>query len=125
MPEVKILLFRERSFYDDYNNFKEITDSITDWEEISNSQYEYLVANIHKLRKWPYDLWPLLVVKDTEPIALRIESIKELIDAEIAKAEEKKRKAEEKKRLTKEADKKKQEEKELKLLEELKKKYDP
>ena len=121
MPEVKIILGTE---YVDPWNTTIILDSITDWEEISGEELEYLKENIYKISTWPSGLYPTILVKDEIPVSNRIESIREKIKEELNKKKEqaiKNKEAQEKRIATKLRN---QEEKERKMLEKLKGKYE-
>jgi hypothetical protein len=121
MPEVKIILGTE---YVDPWNTTILLDSITDWEEVTDEELEYLQHNLYKITTWPTGLFPTILVKDVVPISIRIESIKNKIKEDLEHKKEKERRnkeAQEKRLATKQKNK---EEKERKLLEQLKGKYE-
>ena len=124
---VKILLTRDVILdQDDYYSRKIIQDSISDWEEISDDDYNFLRNNLSRLYKpyqREYDLVPMLVVKDDKSVLDRIESIKEFIEQEKVREAKEKAAAEAKK--IEQAKKRmlKKSKSELELFEELKKKF--
>lgn len=93
MPLVKIvksLLISARDYYDDYESQRVIVEGITDWEEISDSDLDFLRKHFYML---PETSNLILLVKDEIPVMDRIKSIKEFLKKQkekIAKAEEKK-----------------------------------
>lgn len=84
---VKILLSRDISYDNeyDYTSQRIIQESISDWEEISDEDYEFLRLNFCWLFKdytKEYNLVPSLIVKDNKPVIERIESIKTYMEQE-------------------------------------------
>lgn len=84
MPFVKIFLMeRLGSYYDnsDVNSEIEIlSEGISDWEEISDDDLNFLRNNLNLLA--PYygkQYSPRLIVKDSQSVRERIQSIKDLI----------------------------------------------
>lgn len=128
MKEVRVILINDQcGYYDEEETHGSavIREGISDWEEITDEEYRLLKSNwwrfVNDLRAT--GARPVLLEKDSMPVKHRINSIRdwlrierERIDAEAAtkraKAEERARK-----KLLKDA------ESELKLLEELRKKY--
>jgi hypothetical protein len=124
---VKIVLAQDISLddYGDYYSRNIIRDSITDWEEVSDEDFNFLRGNLSWLFRSVQDagMTPCLLVKDEQPIVQRIQSVKD----EIRKYEENQRKQREKaeqekaerarKRLLKQA------KSELELLTQLQEKY--
>jgi hypothetical protein len=92
---VKVILAQEIQLddYGDYYSRNIIRDSITDWEEISDEDYEFLRKNLYHLFNTAADpgLRPYILVKDEVPIVQRIQSVRD----EIRKFEEQKRKRQE------------------------------
>ncbi len=119
---VKILLMQELS--DDYYSQKLIRDSITDWEEISDEDFKFLRANLHRIYPPHGEFAPCIITKDDEPIVERISQLRAAIDREKRQQEER----EAKKRLAKEAKERERLMKKLGsekvLYEELKKKFE-
>ena len=123
MKQVKIVLTDQTvddSYGDSYTTI--IRDSITDWEEISDDDYELLKDNFWQLQK-KYTQNAMLIEKDTVSVIERIASIKEWIQEERIRQEQEaaKRKAAAEEKALKRMLKKAGDEK--RLLEELKKKY--
>lgn len=125
--EIKILLVEDRysNYDDDYTSTTVLREGISDWETVSDEDYDLLNKHMHMLiRQLPSGFRPIIVTKDPVRVADRVASIKdELAKIKAAQeAEREKRRKEEqdraKKRLLKKAAS------ELALLEELKKKYE-
>jgi hypothetical protein len=126
MKQIKIVHVHSYTEYEDNGILR---DSITDWEEVSDEEYEFLRENWYRIchnitqEYGNVSVTPLLIVKDSTPVTARIMSVYDLIQQEKAKqakvAAERHAKAEAKKQ--KEAAAKA--ERERKLLEELKQKY--
>lgn len=124
MPKIKLLLVEE-TYYDYDDNYHEavLKSGITDWEEVSEEDYDFLKRNKFRLKS--VDGSNILIVsQDSIPILKRIQDIKDEIQKEIDKAEEeknKKKKKAEENRLKKLA---KTEAQEKELLNILKSKYE-
>lgn len=107
VKQVKILLSRDvYDGYDDPYSRSILQDGISDWEEISDEDYNFLRNNLYMLSNLyskEYNLSPILVVKDEKPVLNRIESIKEFIKNEQRREAE--RKAEEERKKTEKAKK--------------------
>jgi hypothetical protein len=92
---VKIVLAQDISLddYGDYYSRNIIRDSITDWEEVSDEDFDFLKSNIVHLFRSVRDagMQPCLLVKDEQSIVQRIQSVKD----EIRKFEEDRRKQQE------------------------------
>lgn len=124
--EIKILLVEDLyNDIDDYNTSAVIKESISDWETVSDEDFEFLRKNTAVIdRKIPSGYRSVIVMKDPLRISERIESIQAEIDR--VKAEQqaerdrrrKKQEEQERKRLLK------SQKTELALLAELKKKYE-
>ena len=123
MREVKIVSIVD-GYYDSYgdDSFTMLKNDITDWETISDEDFDLLHRNLHLIARKVNDR-VVIVEKDRVLVVERIKSIKEWLANEKAKQEEERRKRSEKnaelakkKMLKKAGD-------ERKLLEELKKKY--
>lgn len=127
VKQVKILLSRELyNEYDDIYSRSILQDGISDWEEISDEDYDFLRRNLYMLSNLytkEYNLSPVLIVKDERPVFDRIQSIKEYINQE--KQKEAKRKAEEERKKAEKAKKRmmKQTADERALFEQLKEKF--
>lgn len=125
MKEVKIVLVQE-FFNDDSYSVNIIRDSITDWEQISDEDLQFLRRNLIKVvgdTKIGYEFKPMLIIKDAQPVSVRIKEIKKEIAAAQARIE-KARKEREAKRKQKEKDKLlKSQTSEKELFRELAKKY--
>ena len=115
---------------DCYHNYDDdssviLREGISDWENISDEDYQVLKDNFWRLQHGTYqtDLRPVLIEQDSVPLAKRIINIKELIAQERERQEKEQadRKAKEAERTRKKLLKKAGDEQ--KLLEELKKKY--
>lgn len=124
MPKIKLLLVEETYYdYDDNYNAAVLRSGITDWEEVSQEDYDFLKRNKFRLKS--VDGSNILIVsQDSIPILKRIQDIKDEIQKEIDKAEEeknKKKKKAEENRLKKIA---KTEAQEKELLNILKTKYE-
>lgn len=127
--QVKIILSKEViTSYDDPYNYTLIRDGITDWEEISDEDYDFLRWNLSYLYKTYNEeygnLVPMIIVKDDKPVLDRIESIKEFIEQ--LKTKEAERKAEEERKKAEKAKKRmmKKVADERALFEQLKEKFD-
>ena len=110
----------DRTDYNCYNNDVNIIKSITDWQEVTNEDYNILKGNIAEIKS---KLIPVMLEQDIEPLHNTIEKCLTYIKNEKKKRdqEEKKYKEENEKRQKTAEEKKKK--KELKKLEELRKKY--
>lgn len=120
---VKIVLVEETS--DDYYSRKIIRDGITDWEEISDEDYDLLRYNVKRLYDMEHNMEPMLIVKDDVPVIERLKSVKEAIGKERAKQEAEKRKREEAKLAREQAKLMKKVNSEKELFEKLKAKFEP
>jgi hypothetical protein len=121
MKRVKIVLYDTLYDEDDWNTQNIIKDGICDWEEITDEQYQYLQLNLNNLSKefkkeFGYGYLGI-VVQDDKPVQYRINSIKEFIDLQLAKIEERQKLLAKKKKeaAEKKAEKKALEEKEVYL----------
>ena len=89
MPQVKILISEDNGDYD--NNSRFITESITDWEDISTedlqllNKYRYDLSQ-ELLGKYAYNRGLIILVKDHEPITRRIADLKEIVAVKLKKA---------------------------------------
>lgn len=130
--QVKIVLFDKYEYADDYYDYsslKVIKQGITDWETISDEDYEFIRNNLYYLKRIYHDKpgiasEPILIVKDDRPVIDTIKKIKEAIEKT-----EQDRRAEEEKEAAMKADRArkrqaKKEEKERALLEQLQKKFE-
>ena len=124
MKEVKIVLVHDA--YTDYDDSRAIMqEGISDWEQIPDEDHKLLKQNWYKVceNMAMYNARPVLLEKDSVPVKMRINSIKEWIAEEKAKAEREaqikrdKAQARALKKLAADAASEKR------LLEELKKKY--
>ena len=123
MKQVKLILSSTRiddEYGDEYSTI--VTDSISDWETISDDEYQLLKDNMYRLQH-SYTNNVVLLEKDSVPVIHRIASIREWIQAEREKDEKEKaeRQAQQLERARKKMLKKAGDE--LKLLEELRAKY--
>ena len=127
MKEVRIVLVHDLSSgYDDDDSQSAIKEGVTDWEQVSDEEYRLLKDHwwrlSHEMGAYARGR-PVLLEKDSEPVKQRIGSIREWVRKEQervqAESAAKRAKVEERarKKLLKDA------ESELKLLEELRKKY--
>lgn len=91
------------SSYDDEWNSVETINSISDWETITEEEYNFLKNNLYRLFNRVTEGYPVLLRKDSVSVHQRITSIKEFIAADVEK--ERKRIEENKKRLKKAAEK--------------------
>lgn len=120
---VKIVLVEEAS--DDYYSRKIIRDGITDWEEISDEDFDLLRYNLRRLYDTEYNLEPMLIVKDDVAVVDRLKSIKDALVKERARQEADKRKREEAKLAREQARLQKKLGTEKELFEKLKSKFEP
>jgi len=118
---VKILLMQETS--DDYYSQKIIRDSISDWEEISDEDFQFLQKHLASIFPYNNGFMPLLMVKDDKPVLSRIEQIKKVLDREKEKQDAERAKREESKRAKEKARMLKKMASERELFDELKKKF--
>ncbi|AUZ95091.1 hypothetical protein FDI40_gp332 [Agrobacterium phage Atu_ph07] len=102
MPEVKIFMASSSSYDDEWNSVETI-NSISDWETITEEEYNFLKNNLYRLFNRATEGYPVLLRKDSVSVHQRITSIKELIAADVEK--ERKRVEENTKRLKKAAEK--------------------
>lgn len=123
--EIKILLVDDMYDDIDYNTSSVIKESISDWETVSDEDFEFLRKNMHVIaRKIPIGFRTVIIAKDPLRIAERIESVQAEIDrlkAEQEAERERQRKAQQERERKKLLKTKKSE---LELLAELKKKYE-
>ena len=123
---VKIILVEDDTYGDGYDDpYQKVTGTITDWDEISDDDYEVLLENktlwADTLRnKYGWGLCPRILLKPEEPITEIIQTVHDLIaDAKLkVKEQEDQRRREKEKKAA--IDKKRQEEKDRKLFEKLK-----
>lgn len=135
MPKVKLVLAYARSadYYDDYDtqSLNVIRSGITDWEDISEEDYAFLLKNegyhLNKAMKVSEYHHVMILKLDEAPVVTRIESVTKLIakmEADRLKEESeriaKKEQAALARRLKKEAKTKAEE---LALIDTLKKKH--
>jgi len=123
MRQVRIVLVAD-SYYDNYSNenMYTIRDSITDWETISEEDYDLLQRYHHKLDQ-QCGCKAIILEKDPKSVTERIDNIQAWLQEQKDLEEQEKRKREEaaRQRALKKMLKKSQSE--LALLEELKRKY--
>ena len=123
MRQVRIVLVDD-SYYDNYSNesIYTIRDSITDWETISEEDYDLLRKYHHKLEQ-QCGRKAIILEKDPKSVKERIDNIQAWLQEQKDLEEQEKRKREEaaRQRALKKMLKKSQSE--LALLEELKRKY--
>jgi hypothetical protein len=124
MPEAKILLATDS--FDDYSHYysSQLAGSITDWEEVTEEELDWLRSHLRQLPSPRCGLHYVLVVKDSETLQYRIQSIRLLIKEEKEKQEKERARREEINQRRQETKRKNKEEKERKLLEQLKGKYE-
>lgn len=118
---VKILLMQETS--DDYYSQKLIRDSISDWEEVSDEDFQFLHKHLHSIFPYSNGFTPMLMVKDDKPLVARIAQIKQVLDREKAKQDAERAKREEAKRAREKAKMLRKMASERELFEELSKKF--
>lgn len=88
---VKIKLIVSEGYYDYDENFKAIAQGISDWEEVTEEDYQFIRDNLHHLRDGLKRNEQIFIVRqDTESIPERIEGIKNAITKRM-KAEEKRK----------------------------------
>lgn len=122
MPLVRMLLFTNSSgdhwrYYD-----SELAGIITEWEEITDDELDWLAKYIRELDA-PYGLHYVLVVKDEASVKYHIDSVRHLIDAEKARLEAEETKRKERAARAAETKRRNKEAKERATLEKLKEKY--
>ena len=122
MPQVKLLLV-ERGYDIETEDFiYQIDNIVTDWDEISSEDLNWLQQNKHKF-KTPKGYWYALLIKPELTVNNELVSLQEFVDNErknLEKAEHKKKEATRKRKETMEKNKR---EKEVELLKELESKY--
>ena len=127
MKQVKIVSFIIVDQYDSagyvYDSERIISENITDWEDISDEDLEFLRRNWNKILKIPYfkrcsDRGFKLLVKGEIEVKPTIDQIKEMLKKE---EENKKKAAEKRKRVAADRKKKKEDEVNKRKLEEYKK----
>lgn len=130
MYQVKIILvYSQEHDYDDYETSvarsATIKESLTDWETITAEDFTFLNSNwgllVNRVREayasnHQYNIYPVLLVKDSIPAQIRIDSTKNWVE-ELKRSEKEKA---EKKRIAAALRKSKSEQQ---LLEDLLKKY--
>lgn len=105
MPRIKIVIMSTDSYYDDYDSYSHniIRSGITEWEEISEKQYDFLMQHkgyhLDAAMKVPSGSTAIIIRQDEEGALLRVESIEKLIK----KMEEDRIKEENERRAKKEA----------------------
>lgn len=122
---VKIVMCEE--FSDDDYSRTILREGISDWEEITKEEYEFLRTHLNGMYSSSYPYRAVLICEDEVPVRERITSIKQTIAAQKMKVEKERKIREEKaaeraaaKELKKRA---KTEEQEKLLFAELKRKY--
>lgn len=118
---VKIVLLQETS--DDYYSQKIIRDSISDWEEVSDADFQFLQKHLHSVFPYKNGFTPMIIVKDETPISNRISQIKDLLDKEKARHEAEKAKRDEAKLAREKSKLLRKMASERELFDELKKKF--
>jgi len=93
--KIKVILTQDfyQHDYDDYDSNRIITSGITEWEEVTPKEFEFLRQNIKKINV--NDQNAIIVQQDDIPVIRRIADIKEYIKKEVA-AEEARREKEKK-----------------------------
>lgn len=119
---VRIVLVEETS--DDYYSRKIIRDGITDWEEISDEDFELLRYNVRRLYDTQHNMEAMLIVKDDAPVVDRLKSIKDALAKERAKQEAERKKRDDAKLAKEKAKLMKKAESEKALFEQLKAKFE-
>lgn len=128
MRQVRIVLVECDNYYDSYydrytnESLYAIRDSITDWEDISQEDYDLLVRYHNKLQS-QYGCKVVILEKDPKSVMERLASIREWVQQQrdLEEQAKKKREAAAQERANQKLLKKAKSE--LALLEELKKKY--
>jgi hypothetical protein len=122
MPLVRMLLFTNSSG-DSWRYYSsELAGIITEWEEITDEELDWLAKYIKELEA-PYGLHYVLVVQDAATVNYHIDSIRHLIDAEKARIEAEEAKRKERAAKAAETKRRNLELKERAMLEKLKGKY--
>lgn len=119
MVEVKIFIAMDYSDYDDYNSRTVLANSISDWEEITEAEFEFLQRNLHHLYNNKSMGRLVLIRKDEATVTERITSIKASLK-KIKDEEDRKKKEADLKKAKRLAAKKN---KDLETLQKLKEKY--
>ncbi len=90
--KIKIVLTQniDVSSDEDYSSINIIRQGITDWEEVSQEDYDFLISNLWRMHLDYKDLSPTILVQDDVPVIQRINSIKERIQEEKIKQEKEK-----------------------------------
>lgn len=107
------------SDYDDYNSRTVLANSISDWEEITEAEFEFLQRNLHHLYNNKSMGRLVLIRKDEATVTERITSIKASLK-KIKDEEDRKKKEADLKKAKRLAAKKN---KDLETLQKLKEKY--
>jgi hypothetical protein len=122
MPLVRMLLFTNSSG-DAWRYYSsELAGIVTEWEEITDDELDWLAKYIRELDA-PYGLHYVLVVQDAATVKYHVDSIRHLIDAEKAKIEAEEAKRKERAAKAAETKRRNLELKERAMLEKLKGKY--
>jgi hypothetical protein len=125
MASVKVKLVRtvnlSRETCYDTTPYEQIArEGITDWEEISEEDYTFLSANLHKI--FPYkDI--VLLIRDSSPVLERIDNLRAFVEKERKKEEAERKRIEAQYLKRAELERKRKEQRELKKLAALKEKY--
>ena len=123
MVEVKIFVAMDYSDYDDYNSRTVLANSISDWEEITEAEFEFLQRNLHHLYNTHSMGRLVLIRKDEATVTERISSIKAALQKIKDEEDRKKQEAEVKKAKRLEAKLAAKKDKDLETLQKLKEKY--
>lgn len=89
MPQVKILISEDNGDFD--NNSRLLTESITDWEDVSDEDLKLIQQYRWDLQqeifgKYAYNRYLVVLIKDTEPVTKRISDLKEIVAVKLKKA---------------------------------------
>jgi len=90
MKQVKLFIAEDcyTDCYGDGPSTSVIREGVTDWEEISDDDYELLRSNLHRLVNRYGGQQVVLIEKDTVPVKERISSIKQWISDERARLDQ-------------------------------------
>jgi hypothetical protein len=122
MPKVRLLLFTNSSG-DQFRYFSsELAGVITEWEEVTDEELEWLTTHIRKLEA-PFGLHYVLVVEDLANTKYHIDSIRHFVEEEKTKQEAEEAKKQEINKKRAETKRRNKEAKEKAELERLQKKY--
>lgn len=106
------IIFAQNTYQDEVINWGNIHDTLTDWEDIEDEDFELLRRNIYKIIPEKYanaGFNPKILVKDEMSVSDMVKTIKDLVQKEkdaIKKAEDKRKEAKIKRQMANDAKRK-------------------